>query len=284
MERIKEAIERAKAAQGSSDSVPKPPPASASESVPAVQNGSASKEISQPNIEKQPIKYKQTRVIELDPLHLEKNRIISFTKSDARTVSIDRLRTQLIGRMKENGWRTLAITSPSIGCGKTTTSVNLSMSIAHQTEQTVLLADMDLRSPKIATYLGLPETASLVDYLNGDAQLSEVFVNPSIPRLTLLPNHKPIINAAEMIMTSRMKELVSDIRNRYESRLVIFDLPALLTTDDAMAFLPEVDCVMVVVENGVSTKSEIRDAFRLLQNTPVVGTVLNKGERVSPPS
>jgi len=282
LERIKEAIERAKAAQGAGSEPVKPDTSVKASTVPALQSSGKSSDLAAPSVDVKPIKYNQTKVVELDPLHLERNRIISFTKSDARTVSFDRLRTQLIRRMKENGWRTLAVTSPTAGCGKTTTAVNLSMSIAHQTEQTVLLADLDLRSPKVASYLGLPKSATLIDYLDGNAQLSEVFVNPSIPRLTLLPNDKPIVNAAERIMTSRMKDLVSDMRNRYDSRLVIFDLPALLTTDDAMAFLPEVDCVLVVFENGVSTKSEIRDAFRLLQNTPIVGSVLNKGERVSP--
>ena len=282
MERIKEAIERAKAAQAK---VETPIPAQETKTADAGNVPSTvsqtSTAVAEPVNTDQPIKYKQTRVVELDPDHLEKHRIISFTKTDARTLSFDRLRTQVLRRMQDNGWRTLALTSPGAGCGKTTTALNLAMSIAHQTEQTVLLADLDLRSPKIADYLGLPKAASLVDYMSGDAELTDVFVNPSIPRLTLLPNHTAIVNAAEMIMTSKMKDLVTDIRDRYKSRMVIFDLPAMLTTDDALAFLPQVDCILVVVENGVSTKSEVIDTFRLLQNTPVLGTVLNKAEVIS---
>lgn len=226
------------------------------------------------------IKYKQTRIVHLDPQHLEKNRIISFSKSDARTVSFDRLRTQVLRTMRDFGWRTLAITSPTAHCGKTTVALNLALSIAHQTEQTVVLADFDLRDPQIADYLGLPESPSLVDYLNGDVSLSDVFVNPGIPRLTLLPNHKAVLNAAETLMTRKMSDLVSDIRNRYESRMVIFDLPPLLTTDDALAFLPQVDCVLLVVANGESTKSEVKEALNLLQNTEVLGSVLNKAEEM----
>lgn len=227
------------------------------------------------------IKYNQTRVVHLDPGQLERNRIISFSKSDARTVSFDRLRTQVLRTMRDYGWRTLAITSPTSGCGKTTVALNLALSIAHQTEQTVLLADFDLRDPQVAEYLGLPEAASLIDYLNGDVPLSEVFVNPGIPRLTLLPNHKAVLNAAETLMTRKMQEMVADVRNRYESRLVIFDLPPLLTTDDALAFLPQVDCVLLVVASGQSTKSEVRQAMNLLQDTEVLGSVLNKGEEVT---
>ncbi|MEQ9489410.1 MAG: CpsD/CapB family tyrosine-protein kinase [Alphaproteobacteria bacterium] len=280
MERIKEAIEKAKAAQkdaGPTDNnlsvQTSNPPGILSELESTAIKVESSTVIA-------PIQYKHTRVVDLNARHLEAHRIISFTKTDARTSSFDRLRTQLMQKMKENSWRTLAVTSPTAGCGKTTLAINLSMSIAHQTEQTVLLADLDLRNPKLASYLGLQVSTSLTDYLNDDAELFEVFVNPNIPRLTLLPNHKSITNAAEVIMTSKMKALVTDMRNRYETRMVIFDLPALLTTDDALAFLPHVDCVLMVVENGVSTKSQIRDSFRLLQNTPVLGTVLNKAERL----
>lgn len=226
------------------------------------------------------IKYKQTRVVQLDPKHLEQNRIISFSKSDARTVSFDRLRTQVLRTMRDYGWRTLAVTSPTASCGKTTVAINLALSIAHQTEQTVVLADFDLRDPQMADYLGLPESVSLVDYLNGNAPLSDVFVNPGIPRLTLLPNHKAILNAAETLMTKKMSDLVSDIRNRYESRLVIFDLPALLTTDDALAFLPLVDCVLLVVAGGQSSKLEVKESMRLIQNTELLGTVLNKADEM----
>ncbi len=227
------------------------------------------------------IKYKQTRVVHLDPSQLERNRIISFSKSDVRTVAFDRLRTQVLRTMRDYGWRTLAITSPTAGCGKTTVALNLAFSIAHQTEQTVLLADFDLRDPQVAEYLGLPESPSLVDYLNGDVPISDVFVNPGIPRLTLLPNHKAVLNAAETLMTRKLQNMVSDIRDRYESRMVIFDLPPLLTTDDALAFLPQVDCVLLVVASGQSTKSEVRTALNLLQDTEVLGSVLNKAEEVA---
>ena len=224
------------------------------------------------------IEYRQTKVVHLDPSHLEKNRIISFSKTDERTVSFDRLRTVIMRTMKDNGWRTLAVTSPTASCGKTTVSLNLALSIAHQTEQTVLLADFDLRDPNISEYLGLPESPSLVDYLSDQVSLPEVFVNPGIPRLTLLPNHKAILNSAETMMTSKMHNMVNEIRNRYDTRLVIFDLPPMLTTDDALAFLPQVDCVLVVLASGQSTKSQVKETMTLLQNTNIVGTVLNKGD------
>ncbi len=267
MERIKEAIEKAKASRGK--------PQAATESI------SRQAQDVVEDVEK--ITYRQTKIIHLDPLCLEENRIISLSKNDSRSMSFDILRTQVLRRMQENEWRTLAITSPTAKCGKTVVAINLAMSIAHQTEQTVLLADFDLRNPKIAEYLGLPVESSLVDYLEGGAELADVFVNPGVPRLTLLPNHSPIFNATETLTTSRMKALVADIRNRYVTRMVIFDLPPVLTTDDAMAFIPQVDCALLVVANGASTTSDVKEASRLLQTTHLIGTILNKAEGKSHP-
>lgn len=263
MEKIKEAIEKAKASQGEGPS-----------KIPRNSRGRI--DVATTDVDQ--ITYRQTKVVKLDPLHLEENRIISYTKNDPRSMSFDMLRTQVLRKMQENKWRTLAITSPTPDCGKTVVSINLALSIAQQTEQTVLLADFDLRKPKVSKYLGLPSGISLVDYLEGDADLTDVFVNPGVPRLTLLPNDSPVMNASETLTTTKMKALVSDIRDRYESRMIIFDLPPVLTTDDAMAFLPQVDCALMVVANGASTTSDVKEASRLMQQTNLLGVMLNKSE------
>jgi len=265
VERIKEAIEKAKAGRRTDQSTSRP-----ADEVEVDATAGVDK-----------ITYRQTKVIQLDPLHLEEKRIISYSKNDPRSMSFDMLRTQVLRKMQENKWRTLAVTSPTAECGKTVVSINLALSIAQQTEQTVLLADFDLRKPKISDYLGLPSGLSLVDYLEGDASLADVFVNPGVPRLTLLPNKSPIKNASETLTTTRMKALVTDIRDRYESRMIIFDLPPVLTTDDAMAFLPQVDCAILVVANGASTTSDVKEASRLLQSTNLLGVMLNKSEEES---
>ena len=264
MERIKEAIEKAKTIREKQKTRP--------------QEVRGEVDVST-DVDK--ITYRQTKVVKLDPLHLEEYRIISYSKNDQRSMSFDMLRTQVLRKMQENKWRTLAITSPTPDCGKTVVSINLALSIAQQTEQTVLLADFDLRKPKISQYLGLPAGLSLVDYLEDEASLADVFINPGVPRLTLLPNQSAVKNASETLTAARMKALVSDIRDRYESRMIIFDLPPVLTTDDAIAFLPQVDCALMVVANGSSTTSDVREASRLLQSTNLLGIMLNKSEETN---
>jgi len=225
--------------------------------------------------------YKYTRVVKLSMEHLEKYRIVAFNKNHAMSMSFDLLRTQVLQKMKENGWRTLAITSPTPESGKTVIAINLAMSIAHQTNSTALLIDFDLRRPKIGAYLGIPMEKSLNDLLDGTAELSDVLINPNMPRLVVLPTRDPVRRSSETLSSKMIINLIKDLRERYESRIVIFDLPPVLGIDDTIALLPQIDCVLMVVANGMSTKREIENSLHLLPASKLVGIVLNKAETES---
>ena len=79
-----------------------------------------------------------------------------------------------------------------------------------------------------------------------------------------------------------MMDLVDDLKQRYASRIVIFDLPPLLSTADTLAFAPYVDCVLLVVEDGRTTKEELLAATELLANANLLGTVLNRSHEQQP--
>lgn len=271
MERIKQAIEKVKNQRSSgADPLAQPhhdhqgttfPPSSA-----------------RAHDELQDVSYKHTRVVKLRAEHLEKNRIVAFSKNDPKSMIFDVLRTHVLQKMEENGWRTLAITSPTPEAGKTVVAINLAMSIAQQTNKTAMLVDFDLRRPKIGAYLGIPMEKSLNDLLDGTAELADVLVNPDMPRLVVLPTRNPVKNSSETLSSKRIADLIKDLRERYESRIVIFDLPPMLVTDDAIALLPQIDCVLMVVANGMSTKREVEDSLRHLPAANLIGTILNKAE------
>ncbi len=224
------------------------------------------------------IRYRQTRVVELQLNHLERNRIVAHNKVDPASRVFDLLRTQVLQKMENEGWRTLAVTSPAPEAGKTVVAVNLAMSIAHQTAKTAMLVDFDLRKPMIARYLGLPAGTSLNEVLEGGAELHDAMVNPGIPRLVVLPTAEPVKNPSETLSSRKVASLIAEMRERYDSRIVIFDLPPLLGTDDALAVLPCIDCMMLVVGDGMSSDSEILQSLRYLPSEKLVGLVLNKAE------
>ncbi|CAN4272144.1 Mrp ATPases involved in chromosome partitioning [Methylophilaceae bacterium] len=224
------------------------------------------------------INYLDTPVIKLDSAHLEKNRIVAQSKSDTNSYSFDSLRTQILQKMEENNWRTIAVVSPTPQSGKTLVSINLAISIAHQPQKTAILVDFDLRRPKVAAYLGIHTEKSMNDYLQDKAPLKDIIVNPGIDRLVIAPTMKPVSNSAETLSSNKVTNLIAELRDRYDSRIVIFDCPPVLNSDDAMVLLPQVDCILLVIGNGMSTQSEIEETLHHLPKENLLGVVFNKAE------
>jgi hypothetical protein len=180
--------------------------------------------------------------------------------------------------MEENNWRTLAIISPTPAAGKTVVAINLAISIAQQPQKTAMLVDFDLRKPRVAQYLGLKQQKSINDLFLGNAELSEIIVNPGIPRLTIIPTNSPVRQSAETLSSNSIQNMVIELKERYDSRVVIFDLPPILSADDAMVLLPQVDCVLLVMGDGQHTEAEITSTMRLLTKSNILGVVVNKSE------
>jgi len=222
------------------------------------------------------IEYSQTQRIATPQNVLSENRLIAGNRSDPRATSFRRLRTQVLQAMRENSWTTLAVTGPSSGIGKSLVSTNLAISISLEVNQTVLLVDADLRRPSIHKYFDFEPGHGLLDYLRGKANVNDLLVNPVFKRLVLLPGRGTTSESSELLSSPRMIKLVEDLKSKYKSRIIIFDLPPLLDIDDAMVFLPNVDATLLVVENGKNTQSEVQDSIRLLESTNLIGTVLNK--------
>ena len=245
---------------------------------PLIDEAVVSKDASQTENEIDKIQYKNTSVVKLDQACLEKHRIVSHAKNNLYTNIFDSLRTQVLLKMEENNWRTVAVVSPTPASGKTFVAINLAISIAHQPQKTAILVDLDLRRPKVATYLGLHAEKSMNDYLQGNAQLKDVMVSPSIPRLVVIPTMRPVAKSAEILSSNKVVNLIQDLRDRYDSRIVIFDAPPILNSDDAMVLLPQVDCFLLVVANGMSTKPEIEEAMYHLPQQKLLGVVFNKAD------
>lgn len=227
------------------------------------------------NTTPQKIAYTHTRVVELDPARLRRERIIAGDSDDKRAESYRQLRTQILRKFRENNWHTLAITSPNSQAGKTLTAINLAISLSLEVNQTVMLVDLDLRRSSISQKLGFEVEYGLTDVIEGRADIGGALINPGFERLVILPN-RPAHYRSELLSSPQMGKILKDIIGRYESRLIIFDLPALLDDDDALVFAPYADATLLVVEDGVTKRSEIERSLQLLEGTRLIGTVLNK--------
>jgi protein-tyrosine kinase len=215
-------------------------------------------------------------LLPLDPVHLERNRIVAMDPTNPYRRQFDLLRTQVLQKMQEHGWRTLAITSPSMQSGKTVVAVNLALSIAYHPSRTALLVDFDLRRPQVGAALGLPERTSLSDVLTGSADVRDAIVHVGIPRFLVLPTHRKVAGAAETLASDKVSKIISGLRDHYPERIIIFDLPPVTAVDDVIAVLPKVDCVLLVVGSGDSTKRELEESQRHLARSNLLGVVVNK--------
>ncbi|MEJ2071651.1 MAG: CpsD/CapB family tyrosine-protein kinase, partial [Syntrophobacterales bacterium] len=151
--------------------------------------------------------------------------------------------------------------------------------LAQEVDKTVLLVDSDLRRPTVHEYFGLPRGPGLVDYLTGSRTIPELLVHPEgFSRLVILPGGRPITEAAELVSSPMMIELVEELKHFYPDRYVLFDLPPILSFADPLAFASLVDGIILVVEMGNTPREDIQRSLALLKDFPVLGTVLNKVE------
>jgi protein-tyrosine kinase len=229
------------------------------------------------------ITYTRTRVFRPQADILERNRIMNPSASDPAAAAFRMLRTQVLQRMDANGWRTLAIFSPSAHDGKTTTAINLAVSLASDRLHTVLLVDFDFKHPTLAARLGLAPESGADDALSGHARVENCLYHPEgFERLVLLPARATLENSSEILAGPRSREVVGELRARYPERIIIFDLPPVLSADDALSFAPLIECGLVVAAEGRTRRNDLVRTVELLHKTPLVGTVLNRATDVPP--
>jgi protein-tyrosine kinase len=209
--------------------------------------------------------------------YLESMRIVAHNKDDVRSRCFDILRTQVLQSMDHGGWQILGVTSPTAGCGKTVTACNLALSIARLPDRSVLLADLDMRKPKVASYLGFRREFGLLSVLQARQSLADAIVQVGIEReqLLVLPGEQSN-SSSEWMASPSVATLLQTIKREFRSRIIILDLPPLLAGDEVLCVLPNLQSVLLVAEAGLSSVSEIKECAKHLRATPIVRTIVNK--------
>ena len=226
------------------------------------------------------IDYTQTKIHSINHELLRERRVVSLEKFGVESEIFRVLRTKVLKQLRDNNWNSFGVTSPSKAAGKSMISVNLAIALAKEVNQTVLLVDLDLKNPRIDWYFDLHVEQGLGDYLLSDTSLSEVLVNPSIERLVVLPGRGKTIGSSELLTAPKMRQLIQEIKQRYKSRIIIFDLPPILVSDDVLVSMDFFDASLLVVEEGVNTPDEVSKSLKMLTGSNLLGTVLNKAGKI----
>ena len=222
--------------------------------------------------------YTQSEAVKLNPADLVANRLLCIDPDSPVMEHYKLLRTQILQRTRPKGWNTVMITSPNPGDGKTTTAINLALTFAREFSNTVLLVDADLKQQNIHKKLGYNSQAGLSDYLVYDTPMNDLITWPGIEKLTIISGGSTIGNSTELLGCSRMKELVHEMKTRYDDRYVFFDVPPLINVADAVAFAPIVDAILMVVSEGRTSNNDIKAALQMIPQEKFLGFVMNRKE------
>ena len=206
----------------------------------------------------------------------EANRILKSVKDQSVLDAYNILRARILQQTAQQGWNTIMVTSALPGEGKTTTSINLGLSIARDSQSTALVVDANLRSPRLHRYLDLDCDKGLSDYLLGTGEIPDLLVSPSVDKFVTLPAGAPMDDPTDFLGSARMSELIWEMKRRYANRFIIFDCPHLVNMPESLMLCSCIDAVLLVVEADRTPKAEVQQAFSILEGRNVLGVVLNK--------
>lgn len=194
------------------------------------------------------------------------------------------IRTNIMLSILKKGCKTIVVSSGSPAEGKTTTTINLAISIA-QADQRVLLIDCDLRKPKMHHYFGVSNAPGLTNYISDSVKnngpktdLYSIIHRTEFPNLSLLCAGSIPPNPAELLGSEPMAEFLQQISRDYD--YVIIDTPPLNVVSDALPIIRESDGVVIVVRANGSTHPEVQKVMESLEfiDAKVLGFIYNFAE------
>lgn len=213
--------------------------------------------------------------IPYDPATLVRNRVVVLEAGHEAT-QFDILRTKIMLQMQRNGWKRLAITSPTASCGKTTTALNITLGLTRQPGLRATLLEMDLRRPNIANVLGMRPEIDITEVLTGAVDISEQAMRVG-DNVAISMARRPAKDPTRYMHSQETTQALEAIEARLSPDIMIFDLPPLLVNGDTRAFLGNVDCALLVVRTGQTSIDQIDGCEReIAEQTNMLGVVLNQ--------
>lgn len=186
------------------------------------------------------------------------------------------LRTNLLFPVSGEPPRVILVSSFFPGEGKSFTSSNLAVSIAQNINQNVLLMDCDLRAPSIHRIFGFDDDSiGLSEYLLKDAALSSIIIGTNIERLSIMPGGRVPDNPSELLSSQEMSDLIVEVKERYNDRIVLIDSPPLKLTAEANVLARQVDGILLVIKCGSTNRDLVSGMINSIGKDKILGVVFN---------
>jgi Mrp family chromosome partitioning ATPase len=219
--------------------------------------------------------------VQLSVEKLQGNNLFPIPSNQPAALAVDQLRSKILHGLATKGWKRIAVTSPTHGCGKSFVATNLALSLARRPASRTALIDLDLRRPQLAGLLGLTDLPEFADFLTGDQPLESVFRRFG-RTLALGLNGAPVEMAAEMLHSPETAVALSALVEQLDPEVVVYDMPPALGTDDVLAMAPSLDAVLLVADGTKTTADDLRACERLFEGRiALMGVVLNRAQERS---
>jgi capsular exopolysaccharide synthesis family protein len=205
---------------------------------------------------------------QLEPLH-----IVEHSKSMVAECC-RAIRTNILFMSPERPFKSLLVTSSGPQEGKSTTTINLGISMA-QSGNRVLLIDTDMRRPRLHRAFGVSCEMGVSTLILGESPMSDVIKSTEVPNLWIMPCGPLPPNPAELLHTNRFREMLEQVQDRFDR--IVFDSPPLGAVTDAAVLSTHVDGVVLVAKCGRTTREMMIRCRRQLEDVKanVLGCVLN---------
>ena len=171
--------------------------------------------------------------------------------------------------------RIIAVTSPGAGDGKSTTAINLAVTMAMDGKR-VVLVDADLRRPSLHTYLGVGNAHGLTSAIIEGIPVEELLIPTSVNGVMLLASGPLAANPPEVLANPCMQRLISELSTQFD--VVIIDAAPTAGLSDTLSLIPLVDGFLMVISNGRTNQDQLQVALRTLGQVgaPILGIVYNR--------
>lgn len=192
-----------------------------------------------------------------------------------KSTPFDILRTKVLLQMQQNGWHSLAITSPMPESGKTTTACNLALGLGRQSGLRTVLFDLDLQDPSLGEFLGYVPEKNVSDMLSQEVSFADQAVRIGENVAVCLANRIEK-DPTRILLAQKTEETLRSIQTAYQPDIMIFDMPSILVGDNTRAFLKNVDCALIVARANNTRYGHFDACEReIAEYTNVMGVVLN---------
>lgn len=209
--------------------------------------------------------------------------ILSFYESESPIATeFRRVYSNLRNYLPGQEIKSVLVTSPALGEGKSTLASLLSIEIAHRHNKKVILIDCDLRRPNLHRLFSLNQEKGLSDLLQGKVNFQECLQSTPLDNLKVMTSGQETKTPAELIDTPYLQEVMAEAR--LYSNLVIADCAPVIPVSDPLIIGPLMDGAILVLKAGVTQVEVAKRAVEILRNAQVklLGVIMNNMDEILP--